>query len=141
MWSQTKKKLESLTCAVLKDRVKFFVTNYTDAHDQYGRACFVVDGREMYNMCFYKYQVSVGRIEVDLLADPNYHAKYDSKYSAGYEAREIAASERIYADWDFFEAIDAFIHNSIKDSLQSENEIIMSLALIDRRTGKRTLQK
>ncbi|TQI65404.1 DUF1829 domain-containing protein [Clostridium sp. KNHs216] len=53
MWSQTKKKLENFTCDSLKDRVKFFSSNYR-MHDGIGRTYIAVDGVEVYNMCTLK---------------------------------------------------------------------------------------
>ncbi len=53
MWSQTKKKLENFTCDSLKDRVKFFSSNYR-MHDGIGRTYIAVDGAEVYNMCTLK---------------------------------------------------------------------------------------
>jgi len=141
MWSATKKKLESLTCSSLKNRVRFFVTNYTDAHDQCGRACILVDDKEMYNMCNYKYQVETYDIVQKLINDENYIPKYESEYSANYEAEEMAAISNIYGSWHFFEALISYFNNPIGESLHSDNEIIKSLALIDRRVGKRTLRK
>lgn len=139
MWSRTRQKLEDLTCASLKGRVKFFVTEYRKAHDGYGRACFVIDGDEKYNMCFYKYNIECWKIAQGLKSDPHYVPKYDSEYSASWEAKELAPGKGVYADWHFFKALDAYLRNSIETSLNSENEIIKSFALIDRRTGKRTL--
>ena len=53
MWSKTKKKLESLICESLKDRVEYFCSNYR-MHDGIGRAYITVDKQEVFNMCTLK---------------------------------------------------------------------------------------
>lgn len=53
MWSKTKKQLESFLCDSLKDKVKFFCSNYR-MHDGIGRTYITVDGTEVYNMCTLK---------------------------------------------------------------------------------------
>lgn len=53
MWSKTKKQLESFTCSSLKNRVKFYCSNYR-IHDGIGRTYITVDGEEIYNMCTIK---------------------------------------------------------------------------------------
>lgn len=141
MWSITKKKLDNLMCVALRKRIKYHLIKYTEAHDQLGRICIEVDGIEKYSMCFFKHEAAVGAIVGELRSNPNYIPKYDSKYSDWYEAREIAEKNGVYADWHFFQALVSFLNNPIKASLESDNDIIRSLAVIDRRVGKRTLAR
>ena len=44
-------------------------------------------------------------------------------------------------EWDFLSAVLEYRNLSIQDALNSENYIIKILAILDRRVGKRTLQK
>ncbi len=53
MWSKTKKRLQSLLCGSLKERVDFHCSNYR-IQDGIGRTYITVDGREVYNMCTLK---------------------------------------------------------------------------------------
>ncbi len=53
MWSKTKKKLESLICDSLKDRVEYFCSNYR-MHDGIERAYITIDKQEILNMCTLK---------------------------------------------------------------------------------------
>ena len=44
-------------------------------------------------------------------------------------------------EWDFLSAVLEFRNLSIQDALDSENYLIRILAILDKRVGKRTLQK
>jgi|GEM_PF-5307855 len=43
--------------------------------------------------------------------------------------------------WQFTKALETFLSSPIQESLQSPNPLIRLLAILDRRTGKRTLEK
>jgi len=46
-----------------------------------------------------------------------------------------------YHDMDFLSAATAFLQQPIREALSSDNGIIRIFAIVDRRVGKRTLQK
>ncbi|MEM5594513.1 hypothetical protein AAHH67_27260 [Niallia circulans] len=50
-------------------------------------------------------------------------------------------AEGIFAQYDFFDAVEEFLRLPIELALKSDNMVIKILSLIDRRVGKRTLQK
>lgn len=47
----------------------------------------------------------------------------------------------VYGVQDIMDAIGSYLHTSIEENLRSEDPFIRVLAILDRRTGKRTLQK
>ena len=141
MWSKTKKQLESLLCDSLKGRVQYFVTKYRESHDSTGRACILVDKKEMYNVSCLLHDVKMYDIEQELINDPAYTPKYESKYSSSWEAREIAKDEGVRCTCDFMHQVYKHFHAPILDSLNSDEDITVILALLDRRVGKRTLKK
>ena len=57
------------------------------------------------------------------------------------QAREIIMSEGIFAQYDFFDSVEEYFNIPIEKALKSDNMVIKILCLIDRRVGKRTLQK
>lgn len=138
MWSRTKKQLEELTCTVLKSRVKFFVTQYRKSHDQHGRACIVVDGKEVFDMCDLKYNVNAWDKKIELKENPEMR-RYDESYSIFREVDEIIREQGVFNEDHFFDAVTQYLNNPVEDSLKSENMIVLILALLDRRVGKRTL--
>ena len=141
-WSKLRKRLENLICESLRDRVKFTVTNYRKAHDQLGRAFISVDKNEVFNMCTLTSNNALFEKEEELLND--LQLKYDvfneeQNCSIQNKAHEIIMTEGVFAQYDFFEAVEQYLNSSIEVSLQSNHIIIMILSLIDRRVGKRTL--
>ncbi|GKX66411.1 SF0329 family protein [Inconstantimicrobium mannanitabidum] len=138
MWSRTRKQLENLICDALKNRVKFFVTQYRKSHDQHGRACIVVDGKEVFDMCDLKYNIKAWDKETELKENPELR-RYKESYPAFWEADEIIREQGSFNEDHFFDALIQYLNNPIDNSLKSENMIVVILALLDRRVGKRTL--
>ena len=73
-------------------------------------------------------------------------AKYAEDGSKGwfaiYDEMKSARDETCtYCEWDFLSAVLEFRNLSIQDALNSEDCIIKILAILDKRVGKRTLQK
>lgn len=166
MWSKLKKQLEDFICPSLKGRVEFWVTNYRKAPDQLGRAYITVDGKEVINMCTLKKEVEIYRTEQEikerdnidfdendyeqdemseLLRKIGYSEEMISQIARNRAINDIAEKKveekGIFAQYDFFEAVKAFLNSPIEESLKSDNPIIKSLAVIDKRVGKRTLSK
>ncbi|WP_291581946.1 SF0329 family protein [Clostridium sp. UBA6640] len=143
MWSKTKKYLESFVCETLKGRVEFFVTNYRKAHDEMGRAYITVDKKEVFNMCSLKGEAATRTKEVELkrskYIDRDVYNSNESRM-INEEARQLVNKEGIFEQYEFFNAVEEYLNNPIKHSLNSTNMIIKILSLIDRRVGKRTLE-
>lgn len=141
-WSKLRKRLENLICESLRERVKFTVTNYRKAHDQLGRAFISVDKNEVFNMCTLTSNNALFEKEEELLND--LQIKYDvfneeQNCSIQDKAHEIIMTEGVFAQYDFFEAVEQYLNSSIEVSLKSNHIIIKILCLIDRRVGKKTL--
>lgn len=139
MWSKTKQRLESFLCPALKGRVEYYCTKYRSANDYLGRACIIVDNKEVLNCSDIEFDRKV--------YDPK--SGYERGEGTGREYREFnywTAEDKktgtlIYSSEAFFEAVGYLFDNPISDCLNHFNQIVVSLALIDRRTGKRTLEK
>lgn len=143
-WSKVKKKINSYTCDSLKGRVEFRLTNYRKTHDQTGRAYITVDKKEVLNMCslisasatFFKEEEIRDQQNIEYDID---NAKQNIDVQA--QAREIIMSEGIFAQYDFFDSVEEYFNLPIEKVLKSDNMVIKILCLIDKRVGKRTLQK
>lgn len=140
MWSKTRKRLEDLICDSLKNRVKFFVTQYRKSHDQQGRACIIVDGKEVFDMCDLKYNVKAWDKEVELKENPELR-RHKESYSTFWEADEIVREQGVFNEDHFFNAVTLYLNNPIENNIKSANMIVLILALLDRRIGKRTLNR
>ena len=142
-WSKAKKQLKSFTCEALRSRVDFQVINYRRAHDQLGRAVITIDKVEKLNMCTITaereeyYRKRAIRKQLD---DFNFDDK-SNNLAIQEKAHQSLKSEAIYAQYDFFSALEIYFDSSIKECLKSEDILIKILCLLDRRIGKRTLIK
>ena len=163
-WSKLKKQLEDFTCPCLKGKVEFWITNYRKAHDQMGRAYITVNGKEVVNMCTIKKEIEVYKVEKELKKSKNIcfyqddfmrDRIYELLRKEGFSedilpqiaknrnindiAHKKVKEQDIFAQYDFLEAVERFLNSPIEESLKSDNSIVKTLALIDRRVGKRTL--
>lgn len=142
-WSKAKKLLMSFVCDSLRSRVDFQVINYRKAHDQLGRAVITVDKVELLSMCTITAEKEEYYRERDIRIGLN-DFSYDSVYNIRAiqeQAQEQLRMEGIYAQYDFFSALEAYFNSPIEDSLKSNDILIKILCLLDRRVGKRTLRK
>ena len=148
-WFKTKKILEDeLLCDSLKGRVSYFCTRYHGAPDHYGRFCVRVDGKEyvMANPYNEKY---VDQEECRIKEEENIpprewdeHGCFlheEENLDAENRARKIAMTNNTMEEFQPLWAIEDFLNQDIAVSLHSDNEFIRLLAVLDRRTGKRTL--
>ena len=150
-WSGIRKRLEQdLLCEKLRGRVQYFVTLYHGAPDDYGRFAVRVDGEEVVRanpytqLEIYIYQQD----EKKNLGIPD--REWTDKGEILFDEENLAAEKRgsIYAAEDgiidSFEIprlIDKFLSQPIDNSLEDEHPIIRMLAILDRRVGKRRLEK
>lgn len=135
-WAGLNKWLSDCLCEELKDRITYFLTRYHKVHDSYGRAAILLDGKEL--VCFswieeYRREQAVSE-------------KYAEDSSKGYlalydELKPAWDVNCTYCEWDFLKAVLDFRNLSIQDALHSEDYIIKILAILDKRVGRRTLQK
>jgi hypothetical protein len=141
-WSKAKKRLMSFVCESLHSRVDFQVINYRKAHDQLGRAVITVDKVEMLSMCTITaereeyYRERDIRIQLDDFSNDNVF----NNLSIQEQAQEQLKMESIYAQYDFFSALEEYFNSPIEVSLKSNDLLIKILCILDRRVGKRTLR-
>lgn len=150
-WSGIRKRLEQdLLCDALKGRLRYFITKYKNTHDESGRVAIIVDGKEIIQGSIYKYYEGYRELERKIKEDMNIPKRYwngkkivndDLNREAENYIDELRLKEGIFDVWQFTDAVNCFLNSSIKESLNSENPLIRLLAIVDRRVGKRTLEK
>ena len=133
-WSKVKKILEDdYLCESLKGRVAYFNTRYNSAHDHAGRICILVDKKEILSMPSLK--------EYELYELAHEMKTSDQSLKEAYEnADEILCYKGIFAPRDFGEAFEIYQNQKIAESIHSANLLVKLFAILDRRTGKRTLE-
>lgn len=133
-WSKLNKQLSELLCDGLKDRLSYFLTRYHKVHNSYGRASIRLDNREL--VCFS--WIEMYRQDDDLNEAWEKTGTWEPDYPGLIDKWDANAT---YTDMDFLTAVTSFLQMPITDALYSNNYIIRILAIVDRRVGKRTLQK
>lgn len=133
-WSGLNKRLSDFLCEPLKGRITYFFTRYHKVHDSYGRAAIRLDGKEsvwfswieLYRQenDLHNLWKETGRWKPD---DPDLQAKWEQNGT--------------YCDMDFLHSALSFIRMPFHEAIEHKDPIIRVLAVIDRRLGKRTLQR
>ena len=150
-WSGIKKRLEQdLLCDKLKGRVKYFITRYRKAHDDEARLSILIDNKEVLHGNVFDYYRAENKLVSKIIREECIpKRKWTGKEiindieNTKVEDRvnKILLDEGIFYAWDFTNALDYYLHNGIDKSIASENPLIRLLAILDRRIGKRTLEK
>lgn len=128
-WAGLKKQLEQFLCDELQGRISYFLARYHKVHNAYGRAAIRLDGREL--VCFS--WIEMYRQDADLGLQWQQSGEYDEA-----ALKEKWDREKTYHDINFLDAALQFLEMPISKALESENDIIRILAILDRRVGKRT---
>ena len=133
-WSDLKKRLENRLCPQLSGRVSYFLTAYHKVHDSYRRASVRLDGREIAGFTWW----SAVEQELDALERERETGEWKRR------PQELAEKWRescILSEWDFLEAATEYLNLPIKTALESENYLINMFAIMDKRVGRRTLER
>lgn len=122
-WSNLRKILEEdRLCPALRGRVQYFMTRYHDAHDDEGRLCIRVDGKEYLNS-----------------HDGN-HGKWQREGVYKRRSREEQNETGLFCYCQVITAIDTYMDElTIDEALVSDDPLIRMFAVLDRRVGKRRL--
>lgn len=135
-WSKIKKKLDSMLCPALSGRITYHVTQYTDAHDDHGKAVIRVDGNDIFIAS------DLGVKDSRFMGTDEMQNLYADVYCEGYQEQvEYLEAHGIYEEYGFFREVFGFLRRPLHESLSSASILRNILALLDRRTGKRTLKK
>jgi hypothetical protein len=142
-WSKLKKTAEALLADSLKKRIKYHVTSYASAGGStMSRGWMTFDGQEIANfsnverlMRHWELAQQIRSINHGMdYRDPVQQTGY---YLAGDEAGEILLKDGVFSRDDFYGGLEEYVQLSIDEALDSPNQIILGLALLDRRCGMR----
>lgn len=129
-WSRLKKSIEEKFADPLKGRVNIYATRYTSGSHYMVRGWITLDGEEIANF-----------------STPDNNNKYgwntpaiNERIPAGERTAGIAAEKGEFSRMEFTDACMEFLNLNIDDAFKSDNPIIRSLAVLDRRSGKRRLR-
>jgi hypothetical protein len=141
-WSKLKTRLKALICPELQNRIDFHVTRYREATDFGTEAWITVDGIKVFGGGHYhrfvpECQEWHRRVpEINSLPYPRPELK-----AIGQEIAEALDEQEIHDTEQIVGAMRRYLDLSIRDALQSDNPFIKALAMVDKRTGKKTMEK
>lgn len=137
-WSQLRKQIRSLICEELRDRVDFHKAVYRKSWESvYDRAWITIDGEEAFELSHGEWS-NVWRDAKRSVA--RQHPEADWQTQSELVTTAIKDSGVLHTTF-LSESLHRYLEAPIEDSLQSTNPVIRAFAMLDRRTGKRTLAR
>ncbi|MBK8550531.1 MAG: hypothetical protein IPL53_05490 [Ignavibacteria bacterium] len=129
-WSKLKKTIEDKFSGSIKGRVYLFATRYTTGSYYMVRGWITIDGEEIANFSTPDNNNKFGWNTPDI----------DERIPAEDRKEGLAVEKGEFSRWDFMNACWEYINLSIDDAIKSDNPIIKSFAVLDKRLGKRRLR-
>ena len=128
-WAGMRKYLEEkMLCSSLRGRVRYQLDLYPKLGTCGNTFTVVLDGKPLLKCGFdHAYSEMKGRGQLTEERPYPWHFPFSERSA--------------YFDSDFSQALAAYRNQPIQASLESENPLIRMFAIVDRRVGKRTLQK
>ncbi|MBK8983879.1 MAG: hypothetical protein IPM38_16565 [Ignavibacteria bacterium] len=129
-WSKLKKTIENNFAVSVSGRVNIFVTRYTSGSFFMVRGWITIDKAEIANFStsdnFRKFEWDTPDI--------------DKRIPAEERTEGNAVEKGEFSRADFLDACREFSSMKIDEALKSDNPVIRSFAMLDRRLGKRRLK-
>jgi len=136
-WSAMRKRLEQDNiCDALKGRIQYFQTNYRAAHDQTSRIAIRLDGEEVFRSDYFDWAMKQyeARCELQERTDGEKHT-----WAFYEDVNQIASDQGGIPS--FFKSFYEYQNSSIDESLTSPHAMVRLFTILDRRVGKRRLEK
>lgn len=127
-WSKLKSKVKDFICEELADRIDFHLTSYRRSHDGVDKVWILIDKKRVFAIKHYDFVFAERWL--------HWNSKMNQK-----EVGEFLQNEEIYNPQEFGSAMTEYLNLSISEAIKSSNPIIKAFAMIDKRLGKRTLEK
>ncbi len=121
-WSGMRKKLEREYLAEsLRGHIQYYATSYRKSHDHEGRAAIRYDGKEIIKGCYWNNWMKARLFPRD--------EKWERRMAVeNAYMDDVALKLGVFDQRCFYQAFEEFEHQSIEESLVSDNLIIRILA-------------
>lgn len=140
-WSQLKKRVEDNLAESVKGKVEFFTTAYRKPNSSTGRGWITLDGQEIVNFSTMDSGTVYGYVYNETTPDNKkryaIHEKIDPKERTEGKLSEKGEFSRFDLHICMFESLNM----TTMEMLEHKSPIVQSLGILDKRTGKRTLEK
>lgn len=128
LWSQLKSRVKDFIRPELKGRIDFHLTSYRKSHDGADKVWITIDGQRIFSCKHYPFDFGQREIVYFDGLNPK-------------QAQALLNKNEIHSPEEFGEAMRIYFDMAIEDALKSSNPFIRAFALVDRRTGRRTIEK
>jgi hypothetical protein len=136
-WSKLKSRVKAFICPELKDRIDFHVTQYRAAHSWISESWITVNGERIFD-CGSRTYAREAAYELlsqkELLSDVE-------REDGDWNIHEVLKRREIHEPQHMGDAMRAYLDLPIDEAVKSDNPFIKALAMVDRRIGKRTIEK
>lgn len=134
-WSGIRNKLDKDYLAEsLRGHIQYYATSYSKSPDHEGRAAIRYDGKEIIRGCYWN-----NWTKAHLFPRDDTYEKRMREEMAYMD--DTALKLGIFDQRSFYIAFDEFDNQSIENSMKSDNLLVRIFAVLDRRVGKRKLEK
>lgn len=134
-WSKIRDKLENEYLAYsLRGHIQYFATSYSKCPDHEGRAAIMLDGKEIISGSYWEQWSKASLLPKDETLETRLKNEFPFMDNTAVK----------YGQFDqrcFYEAFHEFDNQSIVQSLASENMLVRILSVLDKRIGKRRLER
>lgn len=134
-WSKLKTRVKGFICPELKDSIDFHVTRYRKAHSWISESWITVNGEKIFDCGSRTYAREAA---YEWLSSKESISDLEG---LDLNMQEILKRREIHEPQHMGEAMRAYLDLSINEALKSDNPFIKALAIVDRRVGKRTIEK
>jgi hypothetical protein len=126
-WSKLKTRFRAFICDELRDRIDIHVTSYRESHDGAGVIWVTLDGKKLVDFEHYRFEFAERE---------GYHIGLQSE-----QLEQWLSTQEIHGPRSIGTAMRTYLDMSINEALTSPDPFHRAFAMIDRRLGKRTLEK
>lgn len=147
-WTKTKALVENLLCEKLQNRLSIYATSYNTAVGEQRRIWITLDGNEIFNASSASFLMEHDKLWEDVKRKTRkpfpeclyeYYPEFVGKINDMDYSMLILEQQSIFNVYRVYDAFVQYPNCSIEEALSSENVIIQSLAMVDKRLGKRRL--
>jgi hypothetical protein len=140
-WSQLKKRVEDNLAPTIKGRVQFFTTAYRKPNSSTGRGWITLDGEEVANFSTMDSGRFYGRFYNE--TTPDNKLRYATHERVADNEREAGnlVERGEFSRFDLHICMFESLSMTATEMVKHESPIVQILGILDRRTGKRSLEK
>jgi hypothetical protein len=142
-WSKLKKRVEQFFAPSVKGRVELRYTTYRGphggTHDRFGRGWITYDGEEIFNACTTTFMQALAKRQEEILRELPDITPGQAWNMAVEQEDELFEANGLFSQYSFYLYLEEYCNLPIEEALESENLLIKSLSMLDRRVGKKRL--